>query len=57
MDIYDFIFIPWGYQLMVMGIDNLIMGVVIFILEIIEFTHYKKLAIEEGNLMHPSMTH
>eukprot|EP00347_Sterkiella_histriomuscorum_P022324 403330882 len=54
MDIYNFIFIPWGYQFMVMGIDNLVLGLVIFILEIIEFTHYKKLAEQEGNLMKPS---
>lgn len=41
-----------------MGIDHLILGLLIFILEIIEFTHYKKLAIEEGNLLQPSsLTH
>ncbi|CDW73754.1 UNKNOWN [Stylonychia lemnae] len=51
MDIYNFIYIPWGYQIMVMSIDNMIMGLGIFILEIIEFAHYKKLAIQEGNLM------
>jgi hypothetical protein len=48
MNIYNFWFIPWGYQLMVMGVDNTLMALVIFILEIIEFRHYLKQAIEEG---------
>ena len=51
MDIYNYIYVPWGYQIMVMSIDNFIMGLGIFILEILEFAHYKKLAVEEGNIM------
>lgn len=50
MDIYNFIFIGWGYQIMVMSIDNLIMALVVFILEIIEFRHFKELAIKDGQL-------
>ena len=46
MDIYDFWFIPWGYQIMVMSIDNFVIALVIFILEILEFRHYMLLAIE-----------
>lgn len=30
----------------------MILACVIFVLEVIEFTHYKKLAIEEGNLIY-----
>jgi hypothetical protein len=44
-------FIPWGYQIMVMSIDNLILALVIFVLEIIEFAHYKHLALEQGELV------
>lgn len=51
MDIYAFIYVPWGYQMMVMGIDNMILSLVIFILEIIEFSHFKKLAIENKELI------
>jgi hypothetical protein len=45
-------FIPWGYQLMVMSIDNLILAFVIFVLEIVEFTHFKRLAIEGGDIIY-----
>lgn len=38
MDIYSLWFIPWGYQIMVMSIDNMVLALVIFILEIVEFT-------------------
>jgi hypothetical protein len=37
---------------MVMSIDNMVLGLVIFILEIIEFAYYKKLARETGDLVH-----
>ena len=37
---------------MVMSIDNIILAVVIFILEIIEFTHLKKRAIDDGKLIY-----
>jgi hypothetical protein len=45
MDIYNFIFVEWGYQIMVMSVDNFILAITIFILEIIEFRHYKKQAL------------
>lgn len=51
MDIYAFIYVPWGYQIMVMGVDNMILSLVIFILEIIEFSYYKKLAIENKEII------
>jgi hypothetical protein len=51
MDSYNLMFIPWGYQIMVMSIDNLILALVIFVLEIIEFTHFKHLALEQGELV------
>jgi len=60
MDIYCLMFIPWGYQLMVSSIDNLVLALVIFVLELIEFRYYKKLALEtkelldhKGTLMYP----
>lgn len=52
MDGYNLMFIPWGYQIMVMSIDNIILAVVIFILEIIEFTQFKKRAIDDGKLIY-----
>lgn len=42
MDIYSLIFIPWGYELMIISIDNLLLAVTIFILEVIEFRLYRK---------------
>lgn len=42
VDIYTLMFIPWGYEIMVLSIDSLIMSLVIFALEIVEFTLYKK---------------
>ena len=52
MDCYNLMFIPWGYQIMVMSIDNMVLAFVIFVLEIIEFTHFKRLAIEEGDIIY-----
>lgn len=46
MDVYCLIFIPWGYQLMVTSIDNLVLSLVIFALELVEFRYYKKLALQ-----------
>ena len=43
MDIYSFMFIEWGYQIMVMSIDNMILAIVIFILECVEFMLYKQM--------------
>ena len=37
---------------MVMSIDNMILAFVIFVLEIIEFAHFKKLAIEDKQLIY-----
>lgn len=51
MDAYNLMFIPWGYQIMVMSIDNMVLAIVTFVLEIVEFTHYKHLAIEKGELI------
>lgn len=51
MDAYNLMFIPWGYQIMVMSIDNLILALVIFALEIAEFAYYKRKALEEGELL------
>ena len=45
MDAYNLMFIPWGYQIMVMSIDNMILAIVIFVLEIIEFAYFKRLAV------------
>ena len=52
MDCYNLMFIPWGYQIMVMSIDNMVLAFVIFVLEIIEFTHFKRLAIEDGDIIY-----
>jgi hypothetical protein len=52
MDCYNLMYIPWGYQIMVMSIDNLILTFIIFVLEIVEFTHFKRLAIEGGDLIY-----
>lgn len=52
MDAYNLMFIPWGYQIMVMSIDNMILALIIFILEIIEFAYFKKVAIEEGGIIY-----
>ena len=52
MDCYNLMFIPWGYQIMVMSIDNMVLAFVIFVLEIIEFTHFKRLAIEGGDIIY-----
>ena len=49
MDVYNFIFIGWGYQLMVMSIDNLLLALVIFALEIVEFKYHKSLCEKEGS--------
>jgi hypothetical protein len=35
-----------------MSIDNMILAIVIFSLEIVEFTHYKSLAIHKGDLIY-----
>jgi hypothetical protein len=52
MDCYNLMFIPWGYQIMVMSIDNMVLAFVIFVLEIVEFTHFKRLAIEDGDIIY-----
>jgi hypothetical protein len=52
MNAYMLMFIPWGYQLMVMSIDNMILAFVIFVLEIIEFAYFKKRAIEDKQLIY-----
>ncbi len=52
MDAYNLMFIPWGYQIMVMSIDNMILALAIFILEIIEFAYFKRRAIDEGELLY-----
>lgn len=57
MDCYNLMFIPWGYQIMVMSIDNMVLAFVIFVLEIIEFTHFKRLAIEGGDIIYGNGTH
>jgi hypothetical protein len=46
MNAYMLMFIPWGYQLMVMSIDNMILAFIIFVLEIVEFAYFKRRAIE-----------
>ena len=51
MDIYNMMFIPWGYQIMVMSIDNLVLAIITFILEIIEFAHFKHVALDEGEII------
>ena len=52
MNAYMLMFIPWGYQLMVMSIDNMILAFVIFVLEIVEFAYFKKLAIDDKQLIY-----
>jgi hypothetical protein len=52
MDCYNLMFIPWGYQIMVMSIDNMVLAFVIFVLEIVEFTHFKRQAIEDGDIIY-----
>jgi len=37
---------------MVMSIDNMVLAIVIFILEILEFTQFKKRAIDDGKLIY-----
>jgi hypothetical protein len=53
MNAYMLMFIPWGYQLMVMSIDNMILAFVIFVLEIFEFAYFKRRAVEGKQLMAP----
>ena len=35
-----------------MSIDNMVLAFVIFVLEIVEFTHFKRLAIEDGDIIY-----
>lgn len=51
MDAYNLMFIPWGYQIMVMSIDNMMLALVTFVLEIVEFAYFKRMAVEEGDLI------
>ena len=51
MDSYTLMFIPWGYQIMVTSIDNMILTIIIFVLEIVEFAYFKRRAVAEGDLM------
>jgi|LauGreDrversion4_2_1035121.scaffolds.fasta_scaffold75127_4 hypothetical protein len=51
MDAYILMFIPWGYEIMIVSIDNLILALIIFILEIIEFAYFKRRAVEEKDLI------
>ena len=37
---------------MVMSIDNMILALVIFVLEIVEFAYFKNKAIEEGEMLY-----
>ena len=41
---------------MVMSIDNMVLAFVIFVLEIVEFTHFKRLAIEGGDIIYGNGT-
>ena len=41
---------------MVMSIDNMVLAFVIFVLEIVEFTHFKRLAIESGDIIYGNGT-
>jgi hypothetical protein len=52
MNAYMLMFIPWGYQLMVMSIDNMILAFIIFVLEIVEFSYFKRRAIDDKQLMY-----
>ena len=36
---------------MVMSIDNMILALVIFVLEIVEFAHIKRLAVEDKSMI------
>lgn len=51
MDAYILMFIPWGYEIMIVSIDNLILALIIFILEITEFAYFKRRAVEEKDLI------
>lgn len=42
IDVYTIIFIPWGYEIVTLSIECLVMSLIIFALEIAEFTLYKK---------------
>ena len=37
---------------MVMSIDNMVLAFVIFVLEIVEFTHFKRQGIEDGDIIY-----
>lgn len=37
IDVYSVIFVKWGYEIMIIAIDNFILAVIVFTLEIIEF--------------------
>lgn len=51
MDIYLMMFIEWGYEIMEASIDNLILALVIFVLEIVEFAYYKRKAVEDKEVI------
>lgn len=51
MDIYLMMFIKWGYEIMVASIDNMILALIIFVLEIVEFAYYKRKALEDKDII------
>mmetsp|Transcript_8759 Transcript_8759/g.8065 ORF Transcript_8759/g.8065 Transcript_8759/m.8065 type:complete len:352 (+) Transcript_8759:902-1957(+) len=50
IDLYTLMVIPWGYQIMMSSVDNIVLAVAIFILEIIEFKLHKQLYIQGGGM-------
>jgi len=43
VNVYSWFFFEWGYELKTLAIENTILGLVIFVLEIYEFVLYRSL--------------